>query len=302
MNRGKHVLPGWLRTAASLPCLLLQLMAATSCVTIYQPQRAIHRPVVVPSSPTNFEGLRVLVRCNSHEKYLPVGDAARLCGRIADDLEQQGAICEWVVPVGANFVEPSGFDGEEADLTLENREQDRPRLRLPVDGRAFCLTCSMIPTMEEYTYSQRVVVFGRDRSVLTEEVFRERFVQYTGLGIWGLNYLIDWLFRSDEDALSGDAGKKAFSRDFYGQIRQILFNARIRSEVLGLTQAPGRAAVIDVDAAAVGAAAADATVKRTPRGDDKPAVTDKPGDAAAPDRAPAPPPPPDALRIDPDEK
>jgi hypothetical protein len=227
--------------------LVLHVVASTGCMTVtfYQPQRAIHRPVVIEHSPTNFAGLRILVRCLSHDDYLPAGDAAKLCGKIAEDFEKQGAETEWVAPVGATYVEPMVFDGQRPDLTVEIGSKIDHAYGYPLTTVTSCLTCTVVPGVSEQTFSQRVVVYGRDRSVLTEEVFRERFVEYHGCGVWSLNWIIDWVFREDDQAISGDAGKKDFTRDFYGQIRQLTFNARVRSEVLGLTTAPARKPFVD---------------------------------------------------------
>jgi hypothetical protein len=207
-------------------------------VTLYQPQHAIHRPVVLERSVANFAGLRVLVRCNAHDRFLPTGDASRLCGKLARDFEAQGAQAEWVVPRGRGAVETVPFEGAGADLTV----QVESRIDHAYDNRiSACLsgcTCTLLPSVSEQTFSQRVVVIGRDRSVLAEEVFRERFVEYGGCGVWSANWLLDWIVRSKADAVSGDAAKLHFTRDFYGQIRQLAFNARVRAEILGLITAP----------------------------------------------------------------
>lgn len=225
--------------------MLLALLAwpafgALGCltVTIYQPQHAIHRPVVVDRAADNFAGMKILVRCVSHDEHMPPASASKMCGKVAEEFNQQGAETEIVVPVGATFVEPRVFEGALPDLSVEIVSRIEHSYLNPFTLGIAIATLTLAPAIEEYTFSQRVRVLGRDGSVLTEEVFRERFVDYTGIGVWTTNYLLDWFVREKSEALSGDAPKKDFTRDFYGQIRQLAFNARIRSEVLGLTRGP----------------------------------------------------------------
>src|SRR5690606_24691125 len=85
--------------------------------------------------------------------------------------------------------------------------------------------------------------------------------------------LLDWIVRSKEDALAGDAPKERFTRDFHGQIRQLTFNARVRAEVLGLLDARPR-----------GAPPSNTTVPIDRRG----ASSAAPPPAAAPPASPAP--------------
>ncbi|MCP4500562.1 MAG: hypothetical protein GY822_11435 [Deltaproteobacteria bacterium] len=228
------------RQYAALLAILMMGVLTSGCltVTIYQPQKAIHRPVVIQQTPDNFHGVRILVRCNAHKDFLPPEDASKLCNGIATDFRRQGAESETVVPTGKNFIQGEVFDGKIPDFTVEIDSKIDHEYDYPLTLMASVLTLTMVPTVAEQTFSQRVAVFGKDGSVLTEEVFRERFIEYGGIGVWSINYLMDWLIRSDDNALSGDAAKEDFTRDFYGQIRQMTFNARIRSEVLGLTHPP----------------------------------------------------------------
>jgi hypothetical protein len=220
--------------AAFVPLLSIGCMS----VTLYQPQKAIHRPVVVENAPDNFDGLRILVRCVSHREFLPTSDASKLCANLSQEFLRQGADSQFVVPVGANWIEPEVFDGETPDLIVELQSRIDHSYKNPITHAASIMTLTLVPYITEQSFSQRVVVFGKDRSVLAEEVFKERFVQYNGCGVWSLNYILDWFFRDDDQDLMGKSGQKDFTRDFYGQVRQMTFNARIRSEILGLTGVP----------------------------------------------------------------
>lgn len=221
---------------AALLAVLPSLLGALGCVTIYQPQKAIHRPVVVDRAPDNFDGLRVLVRCVSHEEHLPAPSASRLCGWVAEEFNKQGAETEIVVPVGNAYVEPDVFEGDRPDLTVVIESRTEHEYINPWTVFISVITFTAAPAISEKTFSQRVLVLGRDGSVLIEEVYRERFVDYVGLGVWSTNYLLDWFVRDDANAVSGDVAEKEFTKDFHGQLRQLTFNAKVRSEVLGLTK------------------------------------------------------------------
>jgi len=192
------------------------------------------------------------------------------------------------VPVGRNAEEPEAFDGRKPDLTVEIASKIEHENESLLSAVAAGLTLTMAPIIAEQTFSQRVVVFGRDGSVLVEEVYKERFVEYVGIGVWSLNYLMDWFVRDEEDALSGDAAAKAFSKDFYGQMRQQVFNAKVRSEVLGLTR-PSWAKAKRPPAAAAKVAPSTADADKTPPAD----VDANPAPQPPPAAPPPPPPPPD---------
>ena len=103
------------------------------------------------------------------------------------------------------------------------------------------LTLTLVPSVEEQTFVQRIRVFGKDRSVLASDVYRARFVTYVGCALWGINYVLDYFVREERDKITGDGARQEFSRDFYRQVRQLTFNAKIRSEVLGITSPRRRA-------------------------------------------------------------
>jgi hypothetical protein len=286
------------RVGVSLRGLTLGLLVAYAAlangcwyVTLYQPQKGIHRPIALERSPMTFAGLKVLVRCNASED-MSSDRASWMCGKIADDLERQGATVEWTTPSGARYVEQVTFDGARPDLTVEIESRRDHEYLNTMSCAASAVTCSLAPAVYEVTFSQRIVVFGKDRSVLAEETFRERFVNYWGCGVWSTNHVIDWLFRDDYDDIAGDDSDKRFSEAFYGQIRQMLLNARVRSEVLGLTtplelRGVKPESLPGLDGAAPAAPGADG---KKPAEAVKPAEDAKPAEPVAP-----PPPPPDEL-------
>jgi hypothetical protein len=211
------------------------VLLPTGCctVTVYQPLKALQRPVVVDVAAANFSGSRVLVRCLPN-KDMSTGDADKLCRNLATLFQQQGAEAESVVPreLGDGL---NAFEGAGADFTIEIESKLEHADDHFATAWVSAATFTMLPSIDEQTFAQTVVVRGRDRSVLATDAFRARFVNYTGIGVWSINWLLDFFFRSDDQDMSGDEPKKDFSRDFYAQISQLAFNAKVRSDLMGLT-------------------------------------------------------------------
>lgn len=229
-----------LRGAALTAGALSAAVLATGCCStvVYQPMRAVHRPVVLKRKPDTFAGTRVLVRCMARKLHFPRSDAFKLCNNVVEDLRRQGAEAEAMVPYGRSWVAPEVFDGKTPDLTIQisNRIEHQGDSNMKIWS---ALTCMLVPYRVENTQAQAITWFGRDGSVLLEETFRERFVEVGGLAV-GIADVASMLSEDDGKEVSTRNSKKDFTRDFYGQLRQQTLNAKVRSELLGLTRAPVR--------------------------------------------------------------
>lgn len=212
------------------------VMTGSGCgVTLYQPMGALQRPTAVHLADPTFQDARILVRCLAGED-LPLGDADKVCRQVAQSLRQQGAETETVVPRRLDEGLPAdAFDGRGAELTVEIASRTEHSHDWPLLATASVLTLTAIPSVEEYTFVQDVTVRARNHTVLNSETLRARLVTYTGCLVWSGNWLLDWAVRDDDNDISGDLAHKAYSRDFYRQIAQLTHNARVRSDVLGLT-------------------------------------------------------------------
>ena len=56
-------------------------------------------------------------------------------------------------------------------------------------------------------------------------------MRYFGGPYWLLNFILDRTVREEDEKVTNAVGRDA-SRDFYGQLSQIIFNARARLSVL----------------------------------------------------------------------
>jgi hypothetical protein len=236
-------LSSWSRAIPLPVALCLALGAATGCVRFYQPMSGLHRPVVVNPQLPNFQDVRLTVRCVP-EDLLNAEEANRLCEKVGTLFENQGAEVTTIASArGAPGDELDGPHPPEdggaertTDLTLELRARRVHRSNHPVSWVLFVGSFTALPGVLESTYAQDVIVRDETGSLLASESLEGRIVEHVGLGSWAGNTLLDLVARDEQDKLTGDAFDRVVSADLYRQLSQILFNAKMRWQVL--QQAP----------------------------------------------------------------
>jgi hypothetical protein len=211
---------------------LLTLLAAvvSGCVTVYQPLVSLQRPVAVDPQLANLQGQRLLVRCVLGP-YLAVDDAQRLCLKVRNLFAVQGAEVELEIP----GEETPGGSVEAAfrpDLTLELRSRLMHEQNSSLLWILSAMTFTLVPTIAEVTFAQEVTIRDRTGFVLASDSLEGRFVRYFGLGVWGVNKTLDLLVREEDEELTGNVADQEFTQDFYRQLSQLAFDARMRSLVL----------------------------------------------------------------------
>lgn len=212
-----------------LPWLVLAL--GPGCVTVYQPLSALQRPVIVDPQHPNFEGTRMLVRCIPND-VLPPGDAEQLCRQVGTLFRNQGAVVESEVPRegrGGRVEEPESGKPELIVDLKSRRLHENDRFWLAFLSAA---TFTLVPAISEHSFSQEITVRDASGSLLASDILESRFIRYSGIGVWGVNWILDLAVRNDDEDLTGDVAKRDYSRDFYGQVSQLAFNARVRARVL----------------------------------------------------------------------
>lgn len=223
--------PRHLAAFAALFSVLGLATIAGGCITVYQPLRSIQRPVAIDPQMRNLVGVRLSLYC------IPGGDVDRsgaklLCRRVDTLLAQQGAT---VVTFDDGAVEEPG-DGNATDLHVELRAR---LLHKEKNNFLFVLsymTATLVPAYSEYSFAQDVTIRDSTGFLLASTSLEARFVRYFGVGIWGLNWLLDRLVREEPEKVGGRSANRDFSRDFYGQISQLVFNAENRRRVLTVAQ------------------------------------------------------------------
>jgi hypothetical protein len=216
-----------LRRAWRLAPLLALL---PGCVTVYQPLRALQRPAAVDPRLGNFEGVRLHVRCFPGEA-LDASDAEGLCRKVGALFRTQGAEVDARVPRGGGGL--LGEAGEAPpDLVVDVRSRLLHTRDSPLLWALSFATFTLVPAVTESSFAQDVSVRDRDGALLASDSLQARFVRYFGAGVWASNWVLDVAVRPPEDDLTGDVANRDFSRDFYAQLSQLAFNARVRSQVL----------------------------------------------------------------------
>ena len=214
-----------------LRCIgLLGMLLLPGCVTVYQPLVSLQRPTVINPELNNFDGVKLMIRCLPSD-YTDSGDSEVLCSNMRGLFEAQGAKVEVEVPESdLPERDPSAV---KADLVIELKSKEMHSENSALLWILCYASATLIPAVTEATFSQDVVLRDTDGFLLASDVLQGRFIRYFGLGFWGINSLMDLIVRSPEEKLTGSATpKKDFSRDFYAQLSQLTFQARMRSMVL----------------------------------------------------------------------
>lgn len=211
-----------------LSFIWLVLTLASGCVTAYQPLVSLQRPLAVDPAIANFEGQKILVRCVPGE-YVEASDAQLLCRKMRTLFSNQGATVEVEVPSkNASF----GATAFKPDLIVELRS----RLLKQDDSAWRWLLCyasfTLIPAVSEFDFAQDLIVRDSSGFTLAQDSLQGRFVTSFGFGVWAVNWLLDLLVRPKTEAITGDWAKKDFSQDFFGQVSQLAFHARMRAAVM----------------------------------------------------------------------
>jgi len=206
-------------------------------VQVYQPLRGLHDPRIVDPTLPNFRGLSIDVYCVPSKELKPA-QASMLCQRVGTLFENQAATVETFT------VDPrvSGGDGglglEEdtnrapADLVVELRTETVHKDPHPLSWSLCYITGTIVPAVRESTFTQKAVVRDADGFLLASSTYEGRIVSSFGIGTWGGNKLLDVTVRAPEDEITGEGAKKDLSTDMYEQLTQVVYNAKVRGELL----------------------------------------------------------------------
>lgn len=209
----------------------------TQSVTVYQPLTSLQKPTAIRTSETNFAGQRMLIRC------IPGGgmnatEAQRLCSKLSALFSNQGAQVDVSVPRAGGGGVTELVAGARPDLVMELSTRLLHESNPPYMWVACWLSCGVIPAYVDTSIAQDVSIRDADGFELASDSLQARFVEYHGLGIWAVNRSLDLLVREESEKLTQNAAAKDFSRDFYRQLNQLVFNAKVRAAVLRSFEPP----------------------------------------------------------------
>ena len=229
----RYVLPSlWGRPGAGRLAWVALLASLGGCVVrVYQPMSGMHQPIVVDPQSPNFEDMNLTVHCLPGED-LSVQENTALCQRVETLFENQGASVRMIDTPGM-FEEELEGPGGPSDLTLELRS----RIVFKNDSALSWLLCigsfTILPAIDESMFAQDVTIRDSAGFLLLQDTLKGRVIRKFGAGTFLGNFVVDTVARKKEERITGsEVAKKDLSQDFYGQLSQLLFNAKMRWEVL----------------------------------------------------------------------
>ncbi len=221
----------------------LVLLGMQGCaVTVYQPMAGLHSPVVVNPQAPNFVGTKLTVYCVQSE-MLNREETRMLCRRVGRLFENQGALVETTTSGATD--ELSGGFGEQAsqpvtsELVMELRSRQLHKARDSMGWTICLLTSTLAPCVSEESFATDVTIRGADGFLLAEESFQGRIIRKVGVGPVVGNWLLDWLWRDEDEKLGPNSAQDDLSEDLYGQLSQLTYNARVQQTVLNERQGGG---------------------------------------------------------------
>ncbi len=233
---------------ARLPAIALGLFTAPGCVHVYQPLSSLHRPVVVDPQAANFQDLRLSVVCPPGG-LVSRGEAEVLCERVSKLFENQGAT---VTTSGSDRIgedlaeDPEQETGDPVaapttDLVLELRSRETHFTNDPLSWVLCVGTATLVPAYTESTFAQDVIIRDGTGFLLASDSLQGRIIRTFGFGTWAGNKVLDLVWRKKEDELSTAQVYAEVSADLYGQLSQLVFNAKMRWQILEEATPNGRA-------------------------------------------------------------
>ena len=93
-------------------------------------------------------------------------------------------------------------------------------------------TLTLVPAITDYTFAQDVTLRDASGFLLGSDTLQGRFVRYFGFGVLMVNWILDLVVRPKSEKMTGNGFKEEFSKDFYGQLTQLAFQARMKSKVM----------------------------------------------------------------------
>lgn len=239
-------MPAGLRPLHALGLALL----CAGCVQAYQPLSGLHRPVVVDPRAPNLADVNLRVVCPPGD-LVSAAEARHLCDRVGKLFEIQGA--RVTTATDRPLRDPElGDDGAEVtagtptpttDLVLELRAVETHTANNALSWMLCLATGTLVPAVTESTFAQDVVVRDGTGFLLVRDRLEGRLVRTFGIGAWAGNKIADLAWRKKEDELTAKAVQADLSADLYGQLSQLVFNARMRWQVLREATPEGRATV-----------------------------------------------------------
>lgn len=204
----------------------------------YQPLSGFQAPLAVDIRKPNLDGLRIEVRASvSPQLEKTENEGTVLANAVQDFLRNQGA------KVSENDSDSEKVTNSENQNSPEVSPQAL-EMRLEVEVRRpfeqpntwmwlpWVATFTLLPHKSEYILETEMRLSDGAGFLLSRQIYFARFVRYTSPAYRVLSVLFDF-FRKPEEKATVARLHQDFTADFYGQMTQQIYNARIRANVLG---------------------------------------------------------------------
>lgn len=218
------------------------ILGGSGCAHVYQPMSGLNTPVLVDPTQPNFRDLSLTVHCVPTDGMSDM-NRRTLCRRVGALFENQGAQIEIIDGQGRGN---GGFSFVDEDPEEEPRETDlilelRAR-RIPVDQHGeswalFTLSLTLLPGIVESPFAIDVTVRDGGGFLLSEEFLEGRVVAKYGVAPWVTATLANQTWRRGAEKASARAAGERLSEDFYGQLSQLVYNAKLQWQVLSASVA-----------------------------------------------------------------
>lgn len=236
------LVPNTPRRLPSIAAVCLAMLSA-GCVQVYQPLSGLHAPVVVDPRVPNFQGVRLTIYCFPGD-LLSAQEASTLCQRVETLFENQGAVVSARTSTRAESAAlgelAPGDDGPvTADLVLELRSRLLNESNDQVRWALCIATSTLVPGVIDMSFAQDVVVRDGSGFLLASDSLQGRIVRRYGVTAWLGNAILNYTVREPDERVVEETAGEELSADLYQQLTQLVFNAKMRWQVLHAADGEG---------------------------------------------------------------
>ena len=119
----------------------------------------------------------------------------------------------------------------DADLVLQVKSQRIAKGNSTLSWALCIATFSLVPAVDEEIFGLELQVRDGSGFLLAQESLKGRVIRRFGSVTYVGSRFMDWAARDKDERFRPDAAERELSADLYGQLTQLVFNARMRSLV-----------------------------------------------------------------------
>lgn len=215
--------------------VLLAALFGAGCVHDYQPLSGLHEPVVVDTRLQNLAGLRVTTVCDRGD-LLSRTENSQMCRYLGQLFENQGATVINLTGGNTDMMD-APIEGEKVeepttDLLVELRHRRIRKGHHPESWVLNYLTLYIVPGIRESTFAIDVTVRDGEGFMLEKRTLSGRIITRYGVAPWVVEKIVTNELKTGGEDPEEYTAEAQLSKDVFGQISQLVFNASVRRELL----------------------------------------------------------------------